>query len=101
MEIEWALALANFILHAHDLEMVRRFDALVRPHELLGGLADVRRAHHVGHELRVRPLVLLLAVLHDLHSDPIRARQLFPSSPQAGAIRWPFDWNCLHPSSPR
>ena len=29
MEIERALALANLILHAHDLELVRRFDALV------------------------------------------------------------------------
>ena len=43
MEIEWALALANFILHAHDLEVARRFDALIGAHKILGGLADKRR----------------------------------------------------------
>ena len=60
MEIEWGLGLANLILHAHDLEMVRRFDALIGMHKILGGLADERRTHHIRHKLRIRPLVLLL-----------------------------------------
>ena len=63
MEIEWALALANLILHPNDLEMVRRFDALIGPHKVLGSLADERRTHHVRHELRIWPLVLFFAVL--------------------------------------
>ena len=40
MEIERALAFANLILHAHHLEMVRRFDALIGAHKILGSLAD-------------------------------------------------------------
>ena len=76
MEIEWALALANLILHAHHLEMVRRFDALIGAHKILGGLADKRRTHHIRHKLRIRPLVLFFAVLGDFHGNTI------------GALRW-------------
>ena len=76
MEIERDLALANFILHANDLEMVRRFDALIGAHKILGGLADERRTHHIRHKLRIRPLVLFFAVLGDLYGNAI------------GALRW-------------
>ena len=33
MEIEWTLALANLILHANDLKMVGRLDALIGAHK--------------------------------------------------------------------
>ena len=77
MEIEWALALANLILHPNDLEMVRRFDALIGVYKILGGLADKRRTHHIRHKLRIRPLVLFFAVLGDFYGNTI------------GALRWP------------
>ena len=76
MEIEWALALANLILHPNDLEMVRRFDALIGAHKILGGLTDKRRTHHIRHKLRIWPLVLFFAVLGDLYGNAI------------GALRW-------------
>ena len=59
MEIEWALALANFIRHAHYLEMARRFDAFIGPHKVLCCLADKRSTHHVRHKLSIRPLLIL------------------------------------------
>ena len=71
MEIEWALALANLILHPNDLEMVRRFDALIGAHKILGGLADERRTHHIRHKLRIRPLVLFFAVLGYFYGNTI------------------------------
>ena len=77
MEIEWTLALANLILHPNDLEMVRRLDALIGAHKILGGLADERRTHHIRHELRIWPLILFFAVLGDFYGNTI------------GALRWP------------
>ena len=77
MQIEWTLALANLILHANDLKMVRHFDALIGAHKILGGLADERRTHYVCHKLRIRPLVLFFAVLGDFYGNTI------------GALRWP------------
>ena len=59
MEIEWTLALANLILHPNDLEMVRRFDALIGAHKILSALTDERRTHHVRHKLSIRPLLIL------------------------------------------
>ena len=76
MEIEWALALANLILHPNDLEMVRRFDALIGAHKILGGLADERRTHHIRHKLCIRPLLLFFAVLGYFYGNTIGALRL-------------------------
>ena len=92
MEIEWTLALANLILHPNDLEMVRRFDALIGAHKIHGGLADKRRTHHIRHKLRIRPLVLLLrfemvhpiletTYFHSIHYvNDIQQIRIFPST---------------------
>ena len=77
MQIKRTLAFANLILHTHDLEIRRFFDALIGPHKVLGSLADEGCAHHIRHELRIRPLILFFAILGDFYGNAI------------GPLRWP------------